>query len=176
MADLNEALDGLKVRNLGADGFGCARDNAPADAPLECGTLAIDNDNFMCAAINDEECNGGIAEARGAEVESGEYKQMLTLSMEERVAYLEGQLRMICVEIEKIKSRVKDVIEVQNGMTVQPGNDGRNVVTYAEFEKMLDAAMSSGFYASVLNMIVQVLHNVSPQRLSMSLSIFITMA
>ena len=90
MADLNEALDGLKVRNLGADGFGCARDSAPADAPLECGTLAIDNDNFMCVVVNDEECNGGIAEARGAEVESGEYKQMLTLSMEEGVAYLEG--------------------------------------------------------------------------------------
>ena len=69
---------------------------------------------------------------------------------------------MICVDIEKIKSRVKDVIEVQNGMTVQPGNDGRNVVNYAEFEKMLDAAMSSGFYASVLDLIVQVLHNVSP--------------
>ena len=69
---------------------------------------------------------------------------------------------MICVDIEKIKSRVKDVIEVQNGMTVQPGNDGRNVGTYAEFEKMLDAAMSSGFYASVLDLIVQVLHNVSP--------------
>ena len=83
---------------------------------------------------------------------------------------------MICVDIEKIKSRVKDVIEVQNGMTVQPGNDGRNVVTYAEFEKMLDAAMSSGFYASVLDLIVQVLHNISPQCLNMSLSIFITMA
>ena len=65
---------------------------------------------------------------------------------------------MICVDIEKIKSRVKDVIEVQNGMTVQPGNNGRN----AEFEKMLDAAMSSGFYASVLDLIVQVLHNVPP--------------
>ena len=64
--------------------------------------------------------------------------------MEERVAYLEGQLRMVCVDVEKIKSRVKDVIEVQNGMTIQPGNDGRNVVTSAEFEKMLDAAMSSG--------------------------------
>ena len=72
MADSNDVLDGLKVKNLGEDGFGCAEDDAQADAPLECGTLAIDNDDFMCDAVDDEECNGGIAEARGAEVESGE--------------------------------------------------------------------------------------------------------
>ena len=116
--DSNDALDGLKVKNLGADGFGCVEDDAPADAPLECGTLAIDNDDFMCAVVDDKEYNDGIAVVRGAEVESGGYEQMLTLTMEERVVYLEGQLRMICVYIEKIKSRVKDVIEVQNGMTV----------------------------------------------------------
>ena len=144
MADSNDVLDGLKVKNLGEDGFGCAEDDAQADAPLECGTLAIDNDDFMCAAAVDEECTDGIVGVRGAEDESMGHEQLLTLTMEERVAYLEGQLRMVCVDVEKIKSRVKDVIEVQNGMTIQPGNDGRNVVTSAEFEKMLDAAMSSG--------------------------------
>ena len=144
MVDSNDALDGLKVKNLGADGFGCVEDDAPADAPLECGTLAIDNDDFMCAVVDDKECTDGIAVVQGTEVESGGYEQMLTLTMEERVVYLEGQLRMICIDVEKIKSCVKDVIEVQNGMTAQPGNDGRNMVTSAEFEKMLDAAMSSG--------------------------------
>ena len=141
MANSTEPIDGCKVMDLGVANFGGAEDD---NASLECGTLPIDEDSFMgvgdAAANNDADNDGESDEERGA----GGFAQMQTLTVEERVGLLENEVMVLRGDVENIKSRMADLIEVQNGMTAQPGNEGRKVVTAAEFEKMVDGALKSG--------------------------------
>ena len=129
------------------------------DAPLPCGTLAIDDDvgtggDEVGTGEDDVGTGDGDAEmksdadddgALGGEDDAGGFAQKLyKLTTEERLAWFENEVMVMRADVAKIKSRMADLIEVQNGMTAQPGNGGRNVVTAQEFEKMVDGALKSG--------------------------------
>ena len=142
MANLKESIDGSYVMDLGVANFDSAEED---NAPLECGTLPIDEDLFMedgdAAAKNDAGNDGESDEERGA----GGFAQMQTMTLEERVGFLENEVMLLRGDVANIKSRMADLIEVQNGMTTaHPGNEGRKVVTAAEFEKMVGDALKSG--------------------------------
>lgn len=130
MADSEGESNGTTVKSLNGEDF---------DA-----TLAINEDDFMAPAADDE-TNGGGDGACATEDESGGYAQFMgRLTLEDKVAWMENEMAVMRNDVEKIKSRMADLIEVQNGMTAQPGSEGRSVVTAAEFGKMLDAALASG--------------------------------
>ena len=143
MAGLKDADDGFAVNNLDADDFGGTQD---ADAPLPCGTLPIDDD--VGADVDD----AGMTSDTDDSGACGDEKDMRTLTnaqlqyvpLEDRVAWLENEVAVMRSDVEKMKSRMADLIEVTNGMTAQPGNEGRSVVTAAAFEKMVDGALKSG--------------------------------
>ena len=143
MAGLKDADDGFAVNNLDADDFGGTQD---ADAPLSCGTLPIDDD--VGADVDD----AGMTSDTDDSGACGDEKDMRTLTnaqlqyvpLEDRVAWLENEVVVMRSDVEKMKSRMADLSEVANGMTAQPGNEGRSVVTAAAFEKMVDGALKSG--------------------------------
>ena len=143
MAGLKDADDGFAVNNLDADDFGGTQD---ADAPLPCGTLPIDDD--VGADVDD----AGMTSDTDDSGACGDEKDMRTLTnaqlqyvpLEDRVAWLENEVAVMRSDVEKMKSRMADLIEVTNGMTAQSGNEGRSVVTAAAFEKMVDGALKSG--------------------------------
>ena len=143
MAGLKDADDGFAVNNLDADDFGGTQD---ADAPLSCGTLPIDDD--VGADVDDVGMNSDTDDSGAC----GDEKDMRNLTnaqlqyvpLEDRVAWLENEVVVMRSDVEKMKSRMADLIEVTNGMTAQPGNEGRSVVTAAAFEKMVDGALKSG--------------------------------
>ena len=70
--------------------------------------------------------------------------QPANLPMEMRVGYMEVQVETLKVEVAKIKSRMHDLIDTQNGMLDKQVGEVKNVVTMAEFEKMVDLAVTSG--------------------------------
>ena len=143
MAGLKDADDGFAVNNLDAVDFGGTQD---ADAPLPCGTLPIDDD--VGADVDD----AGMTSDTDDSGACGDEKDMRNLTnaqlqyvpLEDRVAWLENEVVVMRSDVEKMKSRMADLIEVTNGMTAQPGNEGRSVVTAAAFEKMVDGALKSG--------------------------------
>ena len=143
MAGLKDADVGFDVNNLDAVDFGGTQD---ADAPLPCGTLPIDDD--VGADVDD----AGMTSDTDDSGACGDEKDMRTLTnaqlqyvpLEDRVAWLENEVVVMRSDVEKMKSRMADLIEVTNGMTAQPGNEGRSVVTAAAFEKMVDGALKSG--------------------------------
>ena len=149
-------MDGLtgkdgefNVKKLDAVNFA---DGGNDDAPLPCGTLAIDDDvdtgdDDVGMGDGDAEMKSGADNdgALGGEDDARELAQKLyKLTMEERLAWFENEVMVMRADVAKIKSRMADLIEVQNGMTAQPGNGGRNVVTAKEFEAMVDGALKSG--------------------------------
>ena len=132
---------GVNIMNLDAADFDGARVDSP---PLDCGTLPIDDDEGAEVDDADMKSDVGDSGARNNESSIGGFGQMQYLTTEERLAWLENELVVQRGVVEKIKSRMADLIEVQNTMTAQPGNQGKNAVSAKEFEKMVDGALKSG--------------------------------
>ena len=142
MAGLKDADGEFDVNDLDAVDFGGTQD---ADVPLPCGTLPIDDDvgaDVDDAGMDSDTDNSGACDD---EKDIGMTNaQLQYVPLEDRVAWLENEVMVMRSDVEKMKSRMADLIEVTNGMTAQPGNEGRSVVTAAAFEKMVDGALKSG--------------------------------
>ena len=98
-------------------------------------------DSQMAAAEADV---ADAANEKDAEDADEELPCELVVSMQRRIRYMEVQVEKIQLEMSAMKSRMVDLIHTQNGMLEnRVVNENRNVVSAAEFEKMVDEAVRS---------------------------------
>ena len=97
------------------------------------------------ASHNSSSCSvDGDAEEM-EESSNGVCVQSVNLTMEERIGYMEVQMSAMKIEVGLVKDRMVDVIRAQNDLFEhRAATEGRNVVTMAAFEKMVDSAVTSG--------------------------------
>ena len=92
-------------------------------------------------ALGAADANGGLPRVEGMD---SDMPYVVGVPMQQRIGYIEADLEKIRVEIGQIKSRMIDLINTQNGMLEhRVVNEERNVVSMADFEKMVDQAVES---------------------------------
>ena len=165
MAEWSNEITGFTVKKMDEDAHDDVFEQIPSsgtDGVGDTETLAIGRESGLVGGVDEMMVAPFVMEARGDAAaaggdESGSTSsstmesvvdemdmQPATLTTEMRVGYMEAQVENLKVEVGKIKSRMHDLIDTQNGMLDKDIGLVKSVVTMAEFERMVDLAVTSG--------------------------------